>query len=193
MLNNFLEVALLVATVFSAVALLLFMYRNAWVCQKRLKLIDERLAEYPEFISYDAMLWRWWCWDIEAMKKPKKEEPAAAPDAVLPLPLQPVNPAVVELFDYIAGALSINLAAPTPQEVATLKLVEQYAQAVHWYTHATSLDFQRHHDSPLAARDRVLTLEDQLRQPPHKYAFAPPTSVTGVKMEDAHDCPNYAQ
>lgn len=53
-----------------------FAFQNFWVYRQRMKVLNDeslplnrRLIEYGKLAEYDAMLWRWWIWDIEKFKK----------------------------------------------------------------------------------------------------------------------------
>lgn len=48
---------------------LFFMYRNYWVYIKRGQILDKDYNEFKKLISYDAMFWRFWIWDINKMKR----------------------------------------------------------------------------------------------------------------------------
>jgi len=43
--------------------------RNEWVYRKRVNLIDTNFYEYVKLQSYNYMLWHFWIWDIEKLKK----------------------------------------------------------------------------------------------------------------------------
>lgn len=46
--------------------------RNEWVKHKRLQLIDKGINDYRNYISYDQMMFRFWCWNVEKMRKKNK-------------------------------------------------------------------------------------------------------------------------
>jgi hypothetical protein len=60
----FLAVLIAVAVVISA-----FMFRNNWLYNKRIDLIHSNYSEYLKLLSYDKMLYKFWCWDIKKMKR----------------------------------------------------------------------------------------------------------------------------
>ena len=54
------------------IAICMFMvYRNNWVHDQRTQLLAERLGEYDLYLDYHQMLYRFWIWDIEKLKKGK--------------------------------------------------------------------------------------------------------------------------
>lgn len=55
-------------------SMLLFCYymlnRNGWVRKMRLKILYEQgVEEYEKYVDYDAMLNRWWEWDVEKFRR----------------------------------------------------------------------------------------------------------------------------
>lgn len=48
---------------------ILMLVRNEWVYKSRDKLISERFDEYDDYLDYDAMMRKFWVWDIEKLKK----------------------------------------------------------------------------------------------------------------------------
>jgi hypothetical protein len=47
--------------------------RNEWVYRKRINLICTNFSEYKKLPSYDYMVWHFWIWDIEKLKKDNDE------------------------------------------------------------------------------------------------------------------------
>lgn len=52
------------------------MFRSNWIFKQRMKVLhnpavspEQQLADFDALISYNAMLLRWWCWDIKKLKK----------------------------------------------------------------------------------------------------------------------------
>jgi hypothetical protein len=55
-----------------------FLIRNQWVYQVRIKTIGNpdppwymknRSVTYEELLSYDEMMYKWWVWDVEKLRK----------------------------------------------------------------------------------------------------------------------------
>ncbi len=65
-------VLIIVVACFIILLFLAFMwYRNNWVHKTRMKIAREDIREYAELIDYNSMLWKFWVFDIEKLKKEK--------------------------------------------------------------------------------------------------------------------------
>ena len=51
----------------------IFLYRNEWVYEKRMKALDIGIKEYNLLFSYNEMMILWWIWEIEKLKKHSQE------------------------------------------------------------------------------------------------------------------------
>lgn len=63
--------AIMAAAVVSLACALFMLQRNEWVYRVRSKMIDEDWATYQRLPTYDAMMSRFWVWDVRAFLPPE--------------------------------------------------------------------------------------------------------------------------
>lgn len=84
-MSDFLFIAVMVLCVIGVAFASFMLVRNAWLWRERLKLI-ERFYAIPtdrrweltakgegwdsDYLTRDQMMWRFWVWDIEKLRKP---------------------------------------------------------------------------------------------------------------------------
>ena len=56
---------------------LFLLFRNSWVCRVRVNMIYNDHDKYEELPSYDAMLWRFWIWDVNKFLPKKTSNPCS--------------------------------------------------------------------------------------------------------------------
>jgi vacuolar-type H+-ATPase subunit I/STV1 len=49
------------------------LFRNDWVYRKRIEIINKNMNEYDILMPYEYMVSKFWCWDINKMKKENLE------------------------------------------------------------------------------------------------------------------------